>query len=69
MYKAGEIEFSSYLKAVKFANENKLEVFEVRADGSSIRRWFPAPAVTSKKVRMYNERKAAHEAQQRMNEK
>lgn len=48
-----------------FANASKLEVFEVREDGSKVRRWAPAAPVSSKKVRIYNERKAAYEAQEK----
>lgn len=65
MYQVAETKFSSYMQAVKFADASKLEVFEVREDGSKVRRWAPAAPVSSKKVRMYNERKAAYEAQEK----
>ena len=65
MYEANEIKFDSYLKAVAYANANKVEVFEVRADGSKIRRWAPAAPVTSRKMRRYLEQKAAYEAQEK----
>jgi len=65
MYQVAETNFSSYMQAVKFANASNLEVFEVREDGSKVRRWAPAAPVSSKKIRMYNERKAAYEAQEK----
>ena len=65
MYQVAEINFTSYMAAVKVANEKKLEVFEVREDGSRVRRWAPAAPIASKKMRAYRERLAAYEAQEK----
>lgn len=64
MYEVNGTKFASYIAATEAANKILAEVFEVREDGSKILRWFPAPAVSSKKLRMYEQRKAAYAAQE-----
>lgn len=65
MYKVestGEL-YSSFLGAVKAANIMKCHVIEVE---TGITRWSPAPLVSAKKMRMYAEKVAAHDAYKRM---
>lgn len=65
MYQVAARLFTSYLQAVTVAKENGAEVFEVREDGSRIRRWAPAAPASAKQWRMYHERLAAYAAQER----
>lgn len=61
MYKVNEIEFSSWTKAVEYADSTKATVYGVR-EGRIV--WSPAPTVSAKKMRMYRERMAAYKAQE-----
>lgn len=54
--------FDLYLDAVKRASAIGGEVYESE---NGKRRWHPAPKVSRERARMYRERKAAYEAQQR----
>ena len=60
MYKVENQEFTSYLAAVRAAEKIGAEVFEV---ATGIRRWTPAPKVNAKRLRYYEEQKAAFAAQ------
>lgn len=60
MYQVNNQTFSSFLAAVAVAKVSGSEVF----DSNGARRWHPAPAVSAKKTRMYEERLAAYNAQQ-----
>jgi len=60
MYKVNAETFDSFMKAVASANKIGAEVF----DDKGVRRWAPAKLPSAKKVRMYNERMAAYNAQQ-----
>jgi hypothetical protein len=53
--------FDSFLKAVNYAKDINAEVYEV---ATGLRRWAPAAAPSSKKMRLYKERMAAYNAQQ-----
>jgi hypothetical protein len=64
MYEVNGTEFNGYMTAIEAAKKIGAEVFEVREDGSKTRRWAPAAAVSTKKVRIYNERMAAYAAQE-----
>jgi hypothetical protein len=64
MYRVNNEKFTSFTKAVAEASSKNEEVFQVNADGSESRRWTPAPAPSSKKVRQYREKLAAYKAQQ-----
>ena len=62
MYEVNGQKFEMFMQAVRFAQPIGAEVFEVE---TGIRRWAPAPKVDAKRVRRYNEQKAAYEAQQK----
>ncbi len=62
-YSVGDKGFNSYSEAVKHASGIDGEVIDNRT-GS--RKWYPMPKPDAKRMRMYNERKAAYEAQQRL---
>lgn len=47
-YRVGADHFDSYTKAIAAAKSAGAEVFEVRADGTEIRRWAPAPKVKAR---------------------
>lgn len=64
MYEVNGTKFTGYMAAIESAKKIGAEVFEVREDGEKVLRWFPAPAVSSKKMRMYEQRKAAYAAQE-----
>jgi len=64
MYRVNNEKFTSFTKAVAEASYKNEEVFEIKSDGSEVRRWKPAPAPTSKKLRQYREKLAAYKAQQ-----
>lgn len=53
--------FNSFKEAVARADKLKADVIEV---ATGVRRWTPAPSVSSKKLKMYRERQAAFEAQE-----
>ena len=63
-YQANDKQFADFFEAIKYANTVKCDIVEI-ATGK--RRWTPAPPVSAKRIRDYNNRKAAYEAQQRMN--
>jgi hypothetical protein len=50
MYKVNNQQFNSYMAAVAAARAVGAEVFEVREDGSHIRRWTPAAPVSAKRT-------------------
>lgn len=64
MYEVQGQQFSSYMSAIDSAKKVGAEVFEVQADGTKMRRWAPAAAISPEKVRAYNERMAAYAAQE-----
>ncbi len=53
--------FDSFLAAIRLAKELGCDVIET-ATGS--RRWTPAPPVSAKAIRRYENQKAAYEAQE-----
>ena len=53
--------FDLFSKAVSYAKEINAEVYKV---ATGLRRWAPAASPSSKKMRLYNERLAAYNAQQ-----
>lgn len=63
--KTGE-QFVSYMKAVTAANAISSNIIEIETGRV---RWTPAPSISPKKIRMYNERLAAYEASKRMQQK
>lgn len=67
MYDVNGTKFDSYLAAVAHARSIDADVYEMREGGESIRRWTPAAKPTAKKMRMYRERQAAYDAQQKQN--
>lgn len=64
MYEVNGTKFTGYITAIEAAKKIGAEVFEVREDGSKIRRWTPAAAVTAKRMRQHAEHKAAYTAQE-----
>ena len=64
LYRVNTTEFKNYLEAVAYARSINGEVYEI---ANGLRRWHPAPAVSSAKMRRYQERMAAWEAQQKQN--
>ena len=62
IYRANDRQFESFLAAVDYAAAHGAEVFEI---ATGLRRWTPSPPVDSKRQRLYRERLAAYEAQER----
>jgi hypothetical protein len=62
-YQANDKQFADFFEAIRYANTVKCDIVEI-ATGKT--RWTPAPPVSAKRIRDYNNRKAAYEAQQRM---
>jgi hypothetical protein len=60
MYQVNETTFNSFKAAVNFAIEANADVIEV---ATGLRRWTPAAKPSAAKLRRYQERKAAYEAQ------
>jgi len=60
-YQANDKQFDNFSEAIKYANTIKCDIIEI-ANGKT--RWTPAPPVSAKRIRDYNNRKAAYEAQQ-----
>ena len=63
MYTVNGKEFSSYFAAIAEAKVHRADVIET-ATGN--RRWTPPAQVSAKKMRRYEQQKAAYEAQQSM---
>ena len=64
MYTVNEKTFNSFMKAMRYAQSIKAEVFEVE---TGLRRWAPAAPVSAKRMRRYENQKAAYDAQERLN--
>ena len=64
MYKVKGKTFDSFMKAMRYAQSIKAEVFEVE---TGLRRWAPADPISAKRMRRYENQKAAYEAQERFN--
>jgi hypothetical protein len=62
MYQVNNATFDSFKSAVNFAFEANADVIEV---GTGLRRWTPATKPSAAKLRRYQDRKAAYEAQKK----
>ena len=62
MYEVNGHKFEMFMQAVRFAEQIDAEVFEVE---TGMRRWYPAPKVSAKRMRRYAEHKSAYEAQEK----
>lgn len=61
MYQANDKTFVSFFDAIKYAKSANTDVIEIE---TGLRRWTPAPAVSAKKMRRYQEQLAAYQAKQ-----
>jgi hypothetical protein len=63
MYTVNDKEYTSFFAAMAQAKETQSEVIE---PATGLVRWTPPKSVTKKQLRMYEERKSAYAAQQRL---
>ena len=63
MYEANGKHFKSFFAAIEEAKKADCNVVDTRTGAT---KWTPSPKVSAKKIRMYNEHKAAYEAQQKI---
>ena len=66
MYQVKGTIYTSFFAAIEAAQKAGAEVYEV---ATNTRRWHPAPPVSAKRMRQYNEQLAAYEAQKKLNDR